>query len=231
MPAAHGEVKEVGEGYLLPLSKPGKQKTAESTRPLALLSTCRKVLTSTVLRRVEGAVSEYLPSRQHAPRKKRSTPEATWTAQALRATVGRYTEQYQYLATDTPKASGSVTGVKLLEVTEGSRLADEDSLRVTQYLVSGATLKARVAREVGETLGAVSGTPQGGALSPTLLAAYLEWVMGMRRESHPSRGAVEDFTLQHADDTKVLFHSRDTQQAWGPHAETCVCEVRGRKSR
>ena len=34
---------------------------------------------------------------------------------------------------------------------------------------------------------------------------------------------MEDFTLQYADDTKVLLHSRNTQQAWGPHAETCEC--------
>ena len=28
----HGEVKEMGEGYLFPLSKPDKQRTAENTR-------------------------------------------------------------------------------------------------------------------------------------------------------------------------------------------------------
>ena len=33
----------------------------------------------------------------------------------------------------------------------------------------------------------------------------------------------EDFTLQHADDTKMLFHARTTQQGHGPHVAICVC--------
>ena len=44
----HGEVEAMGEGYLLLLSKPGKLKTAESSRPLTLWG--RKTLASTVLK-------------------------------------------------------------------------------------------------------------------------------------------------------------------------------------
>ena len=116
-----------------------------------------------MLTRAEDAVSELLPSHQHAPRKRRSTPEIAWTVKTLQATVGRYTERYQ-----------CVTREKLVAVTEEHRLADEDSLRVAQYLMSETTLKAIVAGTKGEELATVPGTPQGDSLSPVLLAVYLE---------------------------------------------------------
>ena len=47
-------------------------------------------------------------------------------------------------------------------------------------------------------------------------------VLYIYREKYPSRGVVEDFTLQYADDTKMLFHARDAQQGRGPHAAVCV---------
>ena len=36
---------------------------------------------------------------------------------------------------------------------------------------------------------------------------------------------IEDFTLQYADDTKMMFHSRNPHQNSGPHPVACVCEV------
>ena len=212
----HGEVKEVRAGYLLPLSKPGKPKKAENSRPPTLLSAFRK--TSTVLARVEEEVSTLLPHHQHGARKKRSTSEITWTIQTLRATVGRYVERSQYLATGTSKALDSVTREKLTGVLEEHRLADGDSLRVIQYLMSKTTLKTRVAGAKGEEFETVSGIPQGDALSPTLFAVYLEWIMRIHRERYPSRRVPEDVVLQYADGTKMLFHDRDPTQRHGPHS-------------
>ena len=65
----HGEVREVVAGYLFPLSKPDKAKTAESSRPLAFLSAFRKILTNIVLARIEAAVSDFLSHYQHGARK------------------------------------------------------------------------------------------------------------------------------------------------------------------
>ena len=101
-------------------------------------------------------------------------------------------------------------------------MAGDDPLRVLQYLVSEATLKARVAGVEGEELDTTSGTSQGDALLPTLLAVYLEWVVRTHREKYPSRGVAEGFTLQYAGDMKMLLHARDAQQGRGPHAEVCV---------
>ena len=47
--------------------------------------------------------------------------------------------------------------------------------------------------------------------------------MRTHREKYPSRGVMEDLTLQYAGDTKILFHARTRQQDHGPHTASCEC--------
>jgi len=108
-------------------------------------------------------------------------------------------------------------------VIEENNLADEDAMRMIQYLMSATKLKTRISGTVGEEFGTISGIPQGDALSPILFAVYLEWIMRKHRERYPSRGVSEDFTLQYADDTKMFFHARTTQIDHGPHVSPCEC--------
>ena len=47
--------------------------------------------------------------------------------------------------------------------------------------------------------------------------------MRHHRETYPATGIQEDFTLQYADDTKFLIHSRELIPEHGPHQLACRC--------
>ena len=75
--------------------------------------------------------------------------------------------------------------------------------------MSSTTLRTKLMKDIGEEFATKTGVPQGDALSPILFAIYLEAIMRHHRETYPATGIQEDFTLQDADDTKFLIHSRE----------------------
>jgi len=75
--AAEGDfVKEINEGLLIPLQKPGKPKgELDSLRPVILLNTLRKILCIIMFSRIFYRVDQEIPVSQAAYRPGRSTTE------------------------------------------------------------------------------------------------------------------------------------------------------------
>ena len=89
--------------------------------------------------------------------------------------------------------------------------------------MSDTTLRTKIMKDIGDEFSTKTGIPQGDALSSILFAIYLEAIMRHHRETYPATGIQEDFTLQYADDTKFLIHSRELIPKHGPHQLACRC--------
>jgi hypothetical protein len=63
------------DGTLIVLNKPGKIPTIDNTRPITLLTTTRKVLSTVVLRRIFPCIDNYLSPGQSGFRRGRSTTD------------------------------------------------------------------------------------------------------------------------------------------------------------
>ena len=77
----HSPLDETQDGYLYPLNKEGKPKTAENTRPLNFFNTIRKIMSIVVLERLRIDAEEYIRLSQIAYRSGRNSTEAAWVMQ------------------------------------------------------------------------------------------------------------------------------------------------------
>ena len=75
----HQSINSITEGILIPLNKPNKQKIAENTRPITLLTTIRKVLSNVVLGRIYDKIDNHISQNQSGFRRYRSTTDVIWT--------------------------------------------------------------------------------------------------------------------------------------------------------
>ena len=109
-----------------------------------------------------------------------------------------------------------------------NRLANEDEMRILQYLLSTTNLRVKVNQEIGETFRTFIGTPQGDALSPILFIVYLEEIMREHQKNHYQRECNDDVVLMYADDIQFLHHYRNTnanhQEQLNVNCHCSVCE-------
>ena len=107
----------IGAGVLIPLQKPGKPKgPCSSLRPIVLLNSVRKILSSITLRRIPHQVEQYLPSSQSAYRPGRSTSDIVFTLRILSSLVENKQWSFNKLGIDRSKAIDTPHRNSLLEL-------------------------------------------------------------------------------------------------------------------
>ena len=109
--------KNLTAGYLVPISKPGKDPDKpENHRPVILLSTYRKLLSQIILNRINPVIDKSISSSQFAYRTGRSTGDVVLAHKYLIA--GAKTKKFAYtcVGIDMSKAFDTVSRSKLLEI-------------------------------------------------------------------------------------------------------------------
>ena len=220
----HSGLEETQEGYLFPLNKEGKPYTAAQTRPLTFLNTIRKILSNILLARIQESVDRYLSIDQMAYRRGRSTTEAAWTMQWLKATIQRFEGKFHVMKTDLSKAFDCIRRLKLLAIFEENNIGGSDELRILRYLITETTLKTKIKHDSGPAFTTTIGAPQGDALSPMLFIIYLENIMREHKRDYPRLERANDITIQYADDAQYnLFDEDDLARHPEDLVEGCEC--------
>jgi hypothetical protein len=202
----------IGAGHLLALQKPGKPKGPEkSLRPITVLNTIRKILSTIALRRAEGAgVNNYIPQTQHAFRKGKSTADVVFAHRILSNVVenAKYWKYYT-LSIDMSAAFDTPTRRGLLLAMRAATNDNNDVRRMTAMLLTNTTLKINVGDAECDPFVSTVGTPQGDSFSPVMFNAYAEYVL---RQIRPLYGAPPEDDVKsclpteatYADDTDLL---------------------------
>jgi len=213
----HSTLPELTEGFLLAMSKPDKPRTVDNTRPLTLLNTIRKILSTILLNRARDKILAYVSLSQLGYRPGRSTTEAVWTLQWIRATVERYQERLWLLGLDLSKAFDCLDREELLRIFKVEVGATDDQMRILRVLLANTSLSVRIGKDNGVRFATTIGTPQGDALSPLLFLVYLESIMREFDRRHPAANpAIGDLRIQYADDTHAGFYDRTAPTALPP---------------
>jgi hypothetical protein len=153
-------------------------------------------------------VDEFLSPSQHAYREGRSTAEAVWAVQWVRAAAEVYTEKCRVLGTDLSKALDCLQRDKLLDILEHRGIASESDRKLVRFLLTETTLKVRVGSTVGEAFATTVGTPQGDALSPVLFLVYLEEIMRTYQRTDILAGEANAVVITYADDVNMFLRER-----------------------
>jgi len=224
---ANSTLPELTEGFLLAMPKPNKPSTVDNTRPLTLLNTIRKILSLVLLNRARVKIIAYVSVAQLGYLPTRSTTEAVWMMQWLRATVERYDERFYILGLDLSKAFDCLDREELLRIFRDEVEANEDEMRILRVLLADTSLTPKIGREVGVSFATTIGTPQGDALSPLLFIVYLECIMRRYHQAHPPRALPGDFYSYYADDSTIGYHDRTPEAQreadMAPHIQNCNC--------
>jgi len=205
----HVSIQEIKDGSLIPLNKPLKKPLeASNTRPIILLTTLRKIISTSQLLRFSKKVGEFLDDgvSQHAYRQGRSTTEIIWTTQFIKATTEKYAERARIMGIDLSKAFDCLDRTKLLAIIQEYDLATEDELRIIRFLLADTKLRIRVNGKYGLSFDTLMGTPQGDALSPVLFLIYLEYIMRTFPGRREMKG--DDRSMAYADDVSFVFREK-----------------------
>jgi len=218
----HESIASTQHSYLYVMNKPGKAPQAENTRPLAFQNVSRKILTNTILARLQSKIGKYLSIGQHAYRAGRSTAEVIWTLQWQVATAEKYAAWINLVGIDLSKAFDCLDRLFILDILEREGLADEDELRAIQYLLADTTSRVKIGSETGDIFATKIGVPQGDSLSPILFLIYMEAIL--REAGHREKILkINDIELAYADDFNFLTTDWQLQAAIGPHLADCRC--------
>eukprot|EP00117_Sycon_ciliatum_P012406 scpid43739/ scgid1192/ LINE-1 reverse transcriptase homolog len=172
----------IGAGVLIPLQKPGKPKgPCSSLRPIVLLNSVRKILSSITLRRIQHQVEQYLPSSQSAYRPGRSTSDIVFTLRILSSLVENKQWSFNKLGIDLSKAFDTPHRNSLLESILTAAPGVPDARAMVSTLLVDTTLSVRVCGQTADAFQSGIGTPQGDCLSPVLFTCYFEHVLQQLR--------------------------------------------------
>ncbi|XP_029654334.1 uncharacterized protein LOC115227732 [Octopus sinensis] len=157
----------IGTGIIIPVQKPGKRRgPCGSLRPVVLVTSLRKTLSTIVRSRISRSVDRYLSCSQSGFRPGKSTVDIVWTHRWINAICQKYKRSFHVLGIDMSKAFDSINRSKLLIVLKN--IIDEDSLRMIHMLLSETQLFVRIGPKESRLFPANVGTPQGDTLSPIL---------------------------------------------------------------
>ena len=174
----------INNGLLIPLQKPGKKKgPPQNLRPITLLNSIRKVLSTVVLNRIRPKVEEYVSDSQSGFRLNRSTSDVVWAHRWITAKVQcDPTLEIKITGLDMTAAFDTIDRGKLLSILKD--LLEDDELRIIQYLLSETEINVQIkGNDKERPFISNIGTPQGDALSPVLFIIYLEHALRDLREN------------------------------------------------
>lgn len=176
--------KEIKEGLLIPISKPGKVKgKLDSLRPIILLNTIRKVLAIVMLRRIFNKIDSEIPLTQTAYRPGRSATENVFAMRVLiEKTLESNYEELNILMLDMSKAFDSINRKLLME--DLDKIVGRDELHILKLLVHDVKLQIKNDKTIGEQFNTNKGVPQGDCLSPILFTFYLANALRKDKDSY-----------------------------------------------
>ncbi|GFR69344.1 endonuclease-reverse transcriptase [Elysia marginata] len=165
----------INEGLLIALPKPGKPKgPPQNLRPITLLNSIRKVLSTIVLNRIRPKIETYISHSQSGFRPNMSTSAVVWAHRWLSAKILNTPNlQLNITGIDMSAAFDTIDRTLLLKTLR--EIINEDELRIVQFLLSKTTLDVKINGTSTTQLFTTNvGTPQGDSLSPVLFIVYLE---------------------------------------------------------
>ena len=177
--------KEVKEGILVPLPKPGKkQGPPQNLRPIILLSILRKILAIIMIRRTSSRLNETIPITQAAYRAGRNTTEHVFTLKLLAEKAITSSEyEIHILLLDMSKAFDTVERAVLMD--DLSEILYKDELHIFDILLRDVEYKVRCGQSFGENFKTNIGTPQGDCASAVLFTLYLAKALQDKRTPPP----------------------------------------------
>ena len=173
--------KELDEGILIPLPKPGKpQGPPENLRPVILLSVLRKILAICMIRRTAAKINQKIPVTQAAYKTGRSTTEHVFTFKCL-AEKAIISKDYTLflLMLDMSKAFDTVRRKTLIDDLEEVLTASE--LHIIYIMIKEVKLTVRIKSHLSENFKTNIGVPQGDCMSPVLFTLYLAQALKHKR--------------------------------------------------
>ena len=163
--AATGEhPKELVEGLLCALQKPGKKKgPPENLRPIILLSILRKILAVCMMNRIGERIDNEIPPNQAAYRRGRSTTEHVLaTKLVIERTISAKNETVHLLMLDMSKAFDSVNRAMLIEDLKGT--IAEDEIHLIKVLL-GVKIAVKCGHHKSDFFETDDGAPKGDCAS------------------------------------------------------------------
>ena len=164
--------KEINNGILIPLQKPGKPKgPVTSLRPIILLSTLRKILAVAMMKRIGERIDRETPPTQAAYRRGRSTTEHVFaTKTVIERTLTSKNETVYLTLLDMSKAFDTIQRKTLIEFLQETINADE--LHIMKKMLE-VSLAVRCGNTISETFPTDTGAPQGDCASANEFTYYL----------------------------------------------------------
>ena len=165
--------KQINQGILIPLQKPGKRPGPPSNlRPIILLSVLRKILATCMIRRCWDRLSTQIPIEQAAYQAGRSTTEQVFAVQMLiEKAITSSTYNIYLLLLDMTKAFDTVNRRNLLQ--DLKEILEPDELHIMSILIKDVSLKVKIGTEIGESIETDIGIAQGDCLIAVLFIFYL----------------------------------------------------------
>ena len=156
----------IGQSILLPIPKPKKiQGPTKNLRPLNLLNTIRKILSSITLNGIKDKADGYLSRSEAAYRNNRSTTDIVWAHRFIIAKVLLYQNQEVMITgLDMSSAFDTIDREELISIIL-EKILDEDEVRMCRVLLSKTTMTLRFGTENSETFKTNKESPQGDAIS------------------------------------------------------------------
>ena len=202
------EILDINAGEIIPLPKPGKPKgPPKNLRPITLLNTIRKTLSTIVLERIRPHVEKYISHSQSGFRPNRSTADVAWTHKWLAAKTLQEKINITITGIDMSAAFDTIDRATLLNIFE--TIIEEDELRLVRFLLSNTCLNIRIGGTKEEKKFTSNiGTPQGDSLSPILFVVYLENALKEVRLILPESEKTLPNEIAYADDVDFIARER-----------------------
>lgn len=165
--------RELNQGILIPLQKPGKTKGPPGhLRPIVLLSILRKILAICLLGRLGDRMNNHIPLSQAAYRSGRGTTEQLFAMKILaEKAITSCDYQTCILMMDMSKAFDTVRRSQIIE--DLKQVLEPDELHLIKILIKDVQLSVKINGQTGTAFRTNIGTPQGDGLSPILFTLYL----------------------------------------------------------
>lgn len=168
------EVIDVNSGIICPVPKPGKPKgPCSNLRPITLLNVSRKVLSLTLLHRIQSKLEPVIPNYQSGFRPGRSTTDIIWAKRWLISMVVTFDVEIHLLGIDLTRAFGTIDRPLLLTRLSAVPKMTEDEIRMSRLLLAETSLTVKVGKERSTPFVANVGSPEGDGLSPSMFTFYL----------------------------------------------------------